>query len=124
MYDSIRRATGWILAAAAAVLCWIPVIFSSGCDGDIYRSGDSLKWTLQEIIPERDGPVHVNDADAEELTALPGVGETIAALILDERRRNGPYYYAEDLEAVRGIGPRTVEKFRYLLDLTTDEREE
>ena len=70
---------------------------------------------------EANGTVAVNSADAEELTALPGIGETLAAMIVAERDRNGPFRYAEDLLAVRGIGPKTLEKFRRMIDLTPAE---
>ena len=52
-----------------------------------------------------DGTVWINEADKEELMLLPGVGETLAQAVLDERERNGSFYYAEDLMSVRGIGP-------------------
>ena len=60
-------------------------------------------------------------AGAEELTELPGVGETISALIVAERDANGPFYYAEDLESVRGIGPATLAGCREMIDLSQEE---
>ena len=57
----------------------------------------------------------------QELTELTGVGETISALIVAEREANGPFYYAEDLESVRGIGPATLSRFREMIDLTQGE---
>ena len=43
---------------------------------------------------------------------------------IDERSENGPFYYAEDLEAVRGIGPKTIKRFREMIDLSLNESEE
>lgn len=57
-----------------------------------------------------DGPVAVNTADAEELDTLPGVGEVIARRIMEEREKNGPFFYPEDLMNVKGIGEKTLEK--------------
>lgn len=79
---------------------------------------------METVAEEADGPVRINDAEPEELTCLPGVGETIAALIVEERTKNGPYYYTADLESVRGIGPRTIERFREMIDLSQNESEE
>ena len=63
------------------------------------------------------GTVNVNEAGVDELMMLPGVGETLAQAIIDEREANGPFRYPEDLMAVRGIGASKLEKMRSLLDL-------
>lgn len=49
-------------------------------------------------------PVDLNTATAEELQALPGIGETRAAAIVAYREEHGPFTYVEDLLAVSGIG--------------------
>lgn len=51
--------------------------------------------------------VDVNAADVAELERLPGVGPALAARIVEERERHGPFHSAEDLTRVRGIGPKT-----------------
>ena len=56
------------------------------------------------------GPVDVNSADAETISAeLKGVGMTKALAIVAYRKQHGPFKSADDLELVKGIGPRTVE---------------
>jgi predicted flap endonuclease-1-like 5' DNA nuclease len=52
--------------------------------------------------------VDINRADAAELASLPGIGPVIAARVIAGR----PYRGVDELERVRGIGPRTVEKLR------------
>lgn len=54
-------------------------------------------------------PINVNSADAELLAELPGIGETRAAAIVEDREANGPYESAEELMRVSGIGEATVE---------------
>jgi len=54
------------------------------------------------------GPVDVNRADAEELTALPGIGPALATRIVAYREEHGPFTSVDDLERVQGIGPQTV----------------
>jgi competence protein ComEA len=56
------------------------------------------------------GPVNVNTADAETISAeLQGVGITKAIAIVEYRVANGPFKSVEDLAQVKGIGARTVE---------------
>lgn len=56
------------------------------------------------------GPVNVNTADAETISAeLQGVGMSKALAIVEYRAANGPFRSAEDLAQVKGIGMRTVE---------------
>jgi len=56
------------------------------------------------------GPVNVNTADAETISAeLKGVGLSKAAAIVEYRKKHGPFKSADDLSLVKGIGERTVE---------------
>ena len=56
------------------------------------------------------GPVNVNTADAETISAeLQGVGITKAIAIVEYRQANGPFKTVEDLVRVKGIGERTIE---------------
>ncbi len=61
------------------------------------------------------GTLDLNQATAEQLEALPGIGEVKAAAILAVRDTKGGFQSMEDLEAVRGIGPALVEKLRPLV---------
>lgn len=64
--------------------------------------------------------VDVNQADWPELTQLPGIGETLAKRIVDSRETDGPFLDHSDLQRVRGIGPRTLERLRPYLLPTAD----
>ena len=56
------------------------------------------------------GPVNVNTADAETLSAeLRGVGLSKAKAIVEYRKKHGPFQNADDLSLVKGIGERTVD---------------
>ncbi len=56
------------------------------------------------------GPVNVNTADAETISAeLKGVGLAKAKAIVEYRQKHGPFRSADDLSLVKGIGERTVE---------------
>lgn len=59
------------------------------------------------------GPVNVNKANAEEIAdSLSGVGIKKAREIVAFREKHGPFKSTEQLEDVKGIGPKMVEKNR------------
>jgi len=56
------------------------------------------------------GPVNINTADAETISAeLDGVGLTKAKAIVEYRQKHGPFKSPDDLSLVKGIGERTVD---------------
>jgi competence protein ComEA len=59
---------------------------------------------------EADRPIDVNRASPAELETLPGIGPALAAAIVEERSRGGPFRSANDLMRVRGIGPALVRR--------------
>ncbi|MDD3333933.1 MAG: ComEA family DNA-binding protein [Eubacteriales bacterium] len=61
-------------------------------------------------VPTPAGAVNINAAGEDELCLLTGIGPALAQRIIDEREQNGPFAYAEDLTAVKGIGQKTLEK--------------
>ena len=67
------------------------------------------------------GQVNINQADVLTLDRLPGIGPARAASIIADREKNGPYSTCDELQRVRGIGPKTVFKLRP--QCTTDEAE-
>jgi competence protein ComEA len=61
------------------------------------------------------GPVNVNSASADELEELPGIGPTLAAAIVEDRERNGPFTSVDDLNRVPGIGEGRLAPIRDLV---------
>ena len=59
--------------------------------------------------------VSINHATQAELESLPHVGPKTAAAIIAHRQAHGPFAAVDDLTAVRGIGPRTVQRLRPLV---------
>lgn len=57
-------------------------------------------------------PVDINAADASRLEALPGIGPSLAAAIVEHRQRNGPFASVDELVEVSGIGPVKLEQIR------------
>ncbi|WP_432506731.1 helix-hairpin-helix domain-containing protein [Kineococcus arenarius] len=61
------------------------------------------------------GPLDLNTAGAEQLDALPGVGEVLAARIVAWRQANGRFTSVEELGEVQGIGPKLLDGVRDLV---------
>ncbi|MBI5831294.1 MAG: helix-hairpin-helix domain-containing protein [Armatimonadetes bacterium] len=58
------------------------------------------------------GRVNLNTASTSELQTLPGIGPAMAARILAYRETVAHFRTPEDLQQVRGIGPKTYEKLK------------
>lgn len=56
--------------------------------------------------------LNINIATADELTALPGIGDALAAAIVDYRQENGSFSAIEDIMNVKGIGEKRFEALR------------
>jgi competence protein ComEA len=63
-------------------------------------------------------PLDLNAATAADLELLPDVGPALAARIVADRDARGGYGSVEEIDAVRGIGPRTLELLRPLVTVT------
>lgn len=69
------------------------------------------------------GPVNVNTADAETISAeLKGIGLTKARAIVEYRTKHGPFRSADDLSLVKGIGERTVELNRSDIKVSAEKK--
>ncbi len=111
-----REKAGFLLAAGALICCLTAHPLGPHTVSERYEASGREGTFQRPLMP--DGAVRINEADAEELMALPGVGETIAQAILAEREAHGSFHYPEDLCAVRGIGMATLARFRAMLDMT------
>ena len=56
--------------------------------------------------------INVNEAGADRLEALTGVGPATANAIIEEREMNGPFESVDALLRVPGIGDSTLEELR------------
>jgi competence protein ComEA len=66
-------------------------------------------------VEESRARININTATAEELEALPGVGEVIATRIVAYREQNGPFRSVDDLIHVEGIADRAIDDMRELV---------
>lgn len=75
----------------------------------IPRLGEQLPAAAS---PGGTGPISLSQSPPERLQELPGVGPALASRIVSWREANGAFVTIEDVLAVSGIGPATLEKFR------------
>jgi competence ComEA-like helix-hairpin-helix protein len=61
---------------------------------------------------ELSATVSINRASREELEKLPGIGPALAARIVEQRERFGPFRRAEHLMLVRGVSERRFRQLR------------
>lgn len=70
-----------------------------------------------ETVPDEtvSFPVNINTADADTLTALPGIGQVLAERIVAYRRQNGSFRAIEEITKVEGIGEKKAEAILELI---------
>jgi competence protein ComEA len=87
------------------------------------KKGRTTKSRLTKSSLDNDGksktrpeapqwPIDLNSADQEQLELVPGIGQFLAARIIEYRNQNGPFQNYEALDGVNGIGPGKLEKLR------------
>lgn len=92
-----------------------------------YQSGSSTTHAPSDTLPtppsqekEQIRPTHVIDinvAGNKALQALPGIGASYAAHIVEYRQRHGPFTSKNELLQVKGIGEKRLEKIRPLIKI-------
>jgi competence protein ComEA len=60
-------------------------------------------------------PININTADSVQLQLVPGIGPSTAEKILQMRKSYGAFKSINDLMAIRGLGPKRLEKMRKYL---------
>jgi competence protein ComEA len=75
-------------------------------------------WATQGLCAKKkppEHPVNLNTATAAELEQVPGIGPATAQKILQARKSYGKFKSVNDLEAIRGIGQKRLERMRKYL---------
>ncbi|MGH7254233.1 MAG: ComEA family DNA-binding protein [Nitrospirales bacterium] len=85
--------------------------FTRATDGE---AGDGTSWPFSIQLD-------LNRATADELRALPGIGAVLAERVIRYRDSHGPFRTVEELQHVKGIGRKTLEKLRVLVTVEHDE---
>ena len=77
----------------------------------------SLKKEI-EVSPAKE-LIDINSATTKEFERLPRIGPQIAGRIVAYREKNGAFKRIDDITKVRGIGPKTLERLRPHLTMST-----
>lgn len=75
-------------------------------------------WATQDLYGKKKPPAHpvnLNTATSAELQQVPGIGPATAEKILQMRKSYGAFKSVDDLCAIKGIGPKRLEKMRKYL---------
>ena len=83
---------------------------SSRTDGNYYLSKPSLNKVSGNKI-------RLNSATSEQLQQLSGIGEKKAEAILQYRQQHGKFKTVDELQQVKGIGPKLLQKNKDRLTL-------
>ncbi|MCC6677773.1 MAG: helix-hairpin-helix domain-containing protein [Phycisphaerales bacterium] len=67
--------------------------------------------------PVKPARINLNTATAAELELLPGIGPGLAQRIIEHREKAGRFRTVAELDKVKGIGPRTIDKLRPLVSV-------
>lgn len=115
-----RSMPGWLLLAVCFLALGAALWPACQMGRTDEYSSSSITVQAAPVVPS-EGTVPVNLADAALLQTLPGIGPATAQAILEERERNGPFAYPEDLMHVKGIGEAALERIRPYLDMRVEE---
>lgn len=63
-------------------------------------------------------PINLNTASSAQLQEVPGIGPSTADKILQARKAYGAFKSVDDLEAIKGIGPKRLDKMRKYLTVS------
>jgi competence protein ComEA len=76
-----------------------------------YAAVLSLFFAVSAVVHA--APVDVNTADAKALaSAMTGIGQKRAQMIVDYRAKNGPFKSVDELTKIKGVGNATIHKNR------------
>lgn len=117
LYEAVDLAGG-LMEDAAEAYCNLAAPIEDGTQYHIptKEEAETLEApsgkTTQAGSYTADGKLDLNRATKEELTELPGIGESKAETILTYREEHGGFGSTEELKQVSGIGDATFEKLR------------
>ena len=127
----MRRIVGALIVLGAAVFhragdlsrYWMPVRRAASAQVGAMATGDPSKRSkvpraVKEVPPDfrRNPLIFFSSAPKDSLVLLPGVGPVLADRIVSARTGKRSFTRWEDLLAIKGIGPKTLERMKRLAD--------
>jgi competence ComEA-like helix-hairpin-helix protein len=91
---------------------------SSGAGDNQHKTGKKQSTKKTQLLPHS---IDLNEADSDKLQLLPGIGKAYAERVISYRKIHGPFTSVDDLDHVKGIGKKTIERLRpYVFVRSTD----
>lgn len=84
------------------------------CSLSLAHAATPMEQETQRVI-EASQRLNINQADLQQLTALPGIGPSRASAIIELREQRGGLTDARQLLEVRGIGPAILSNLEPLI---------
>lgn len=81
---------------------------------------EQTKSSPEKSAPEAttsSGKININKANKQQLETLPSIGPALAERIIDYRKTHGSFKNVGDIKNVKGIGDKTFEKFKDLIEI-------
>lgn len=103
----LTRTDQWLVVSVAVVVVillaekWQRLRYIERPQTIVHRVHDDISYQID-----------LNSATWIELTQLRGIGSVMAHRIVENREEFGPFRSVDDLQRVKGIGPKTLEKNR------------
>lgn len=80
-------------------------------------AGASTSKQATETSTNISSKINLNSASLADLDKLPGIGPTYAQRIIDYRNSHNGFKTIEEIQNVKGIGPKTFEKLKDLISI-------
>ena len=110
----MKLAEGWlIIAVLALVALFLLLMELNRRPLEIVEPVHSL--SAEAFVTPAPAPIDLNAATAEQLSALPGIGEALAEEIIAYRMENGAFAAVEALDNVPGIGEAKIQAIQALV---------
>lgn len=117
--DDLVKACGGLKKNADMMAINLSMLLEDEMRLHIPLVGENANHITETLSPKEDGKksakINVNDASIEELMELPGVGEKRASDIIEYREKE-KFKSLEDLKNVKGIGDKSLEQLKDLVE--------